>query len=458
VAREDAAGDKRLVAYVVTAPDRVAPPASELRRFLQEELPDYMIPSVFVFLDAMPFSSGGKVDRRALPIPDQARHALEESYVAPRTPTEKILAAIWADVLGVDRIGIHDNFFEMGGHSLLAIQLISHTEQRFGTKISVAILFQYSTIAELARLLEAEALPQSGASLIPIHPEGSKVPFFWVHGDSSNILLSKYLGSDQPLYALEHQAHDGRRARYTQAETIAKHYLDEVRTVRPRGPYLLGGYSFGALIAFEMAHQLRREGEEVALLFMLDPAYKKRKEKPRLPPPLMLWEALKKHWREISQRGLREKLNCLAPKLKAHLASRISWATPHLKRLRRKCYLAAVRPLPVSLRSAYIVDVYHRALRLYMPQPYSGRVMLYRSRGACYPPSVDWLNLFNGELEVYEGAGEHLDLREEPYVAQWAQRLKASLDGVRFRGSALVSVQIDAPAISNSVRPAFRDR
>jgi amino acid adenylation domain-containing protein len=158
-AREDAPGDKRLVAYVVTSPDGAAN-ATELRRFLQQRLPDYMIPSAFVFLDRMPLAPGGKVDRRALPAPDYSHDEREGNYAAPRTPVEEALARIWMNVLGVERISVDGNFFEMGGHSLLAVQLISRVNQEFGAKVPLRSIFDAPTIAQFAaklRLLNGNA-------------------------------------------------------------------------------------------------------------------------------------------------------------------------------------------------------------------------------------------------------------------------------------------------------------
>ncbi|RMF29114.1 MAG: amino acid adenylation domain-containing protein, partial [Chloroflexi bacterium] len=152
LAREDRPGEKRLVAYVVPPPhDGAAPTVSELRTFLQETLPDYMVPAAFVVLDAMPLTPSGKVDRRALPAPDQARPDLEGAYVAPRTREEEILAQIWAEVLGVERVGVHDNFFELGGDSILSIQVIARANQA-GLRLTPRHLFQAPTVAGLAAL------------------------------------------------------------------------------------------------------------------------------------------------------------------------------------------------------------------------------------------------------------------------------------------------------------------
>ena len=149
---------------------------------------------------------------------------------------ELSIAEIWKQLLGVASVGIHDNFFDLGGHSLLALHLFARLEKAFGRPLPLALLFQAPTVEQLANILRDENWSPSWSSLVPIQPGGSKPPFFWIHGDSSNAFLPRYLGPDQPFYSLEHQAQDGTRARYTQVETIAAHYLNEIRTVQPKGP------------------------------------------------------------------------------------------------------------------------------------------------------------------------------------------------------------------------------
>jgi acyl-CoA synthetase (AMP-forming)/AMP-acid ligase II/thioesterase domain-containing protein/acyl carrier protein len=400
--------------------------------------PDYVIP---VEKKDIPKTSIGKIQRTALSkrfegggfekIVDRVRGLTMAACVPPRTPIEEALASIWAELLGLERVGIHDSFFDMGGHSLLIVRLISRIKKQFGVNLPVAIIFQYATIADFAKLLETDNWRHSGSSLIPIRSEGSKLPFFWIHGDSTNILLPDYLGPDQPLYGFEHQAADGKPARYTRVETIAKHYLDEVRTVQPHGPYLLGGYSFGSVISFEMAHQLKREGEEARLVFMLDPPpLMSRNGKPSQPP---LMEGVKRHWQKLLHMGIREKLYYLAPRIKGRLRIRMPWMGKYFRKLRWNFYLAARLSLPASMRSEYMLDIYRRALRSYVPQPYSGRVTLCKSEEAWYPPSMDWMKLSTGKLDAYDfhGQNTHEDLKQEPYVAQWAQWLKDSLDSAQ---------------------------
>ena len=149
IAREDVPNDKRLVAYVV-ASHEPTPTFSELRSFLKEKLPDYMIPSAFVYLDSLPITPNGKVDRRALPAPEQSRSELEAVYVAPQSEVERIIAEVWQQVLRIEQVGMHDNFFDLGGHSLLLIQIHNKLQQFFKKEIPIADIFRYPTINALA--------------------------------------------------------------------------------------------------------------------------------------------------------------------------------------------------------------------------------------------------------------------------------------------------------------------
>jgi acyl carrier protein len=153
VSREDVPGEKRLVAYVVPSQEP-APTISQLRGFLRQKLPDYMIPSVFVFLESLPLTQNGKIDRNALPMPDAARPDLESAYTAPRTVVEETIAGIWAQVLGLEQVGVQDNFFELGGHSLLATQVVSRIRSTFDLELPLRDLFEKPTVAGLAERVE----------------------------------------------------------------------------------------------------------------------------------------------------------------------------------------------------------------------------------------------------------------------------------------------------------------
>ncbi|MCB0165295.1 MAG: amino acid adenylation domain-containing protein [Anaerolineae bacterium] len=272
LAREDKPGDKRLVAYVVKKQemdDREL--LAELRRFLQGQLPDYMIPATFVVQETLPFTTSGKIDRRALPAPTVLA---APDYVPPRDSLEQQLVDIWQTVLNRTSIGIRDSFFEIGGHSLLAVRLMAVIQQQFDRHLPLATLFQYPTIADLARFLRQDLAGEPWSSLVALQPTGAKPPFFCVPGAGSNPFylyhLSRHLGQEQPFYSFQAVGLDGVTAPHTSVEAMAEHYLEAIQQLQSEGPYYLGGHSSGGMVALEMAQQLLAQGRQVALLAIFD--------------------------------------------------------------------------------------------------------------------------------------------------------------------------------------------
>ncbi|NEP13419.1 MAG: alpha/beta fold hydrolase, partial [Symploca sp. SIO2C1] len=244
----------------------------QLREYLEERLPEYLLPNGYVVLPQLPLTPNGKVDRKALPAPDVAS-SLSTEFVAPETKTEKALAEIWTEVLGIKQVGIHDNFFDLGGHSLIAVRLMSQIEKQFGKNLPLATLFKAPTITQLANILQFKD-SFSWSALVPIQPHGSKPPLFLVPGGGGNVIyysnLARYLSSDQPCYALQAVGLDGESEPFTRIEDIAAYNIKEIQSIQPQGPYFLGGHSFGGKVACEMAQQLQKQGQQVALLAILD--------------------------------------------------------------------------------------------------------------------------------------------------------------------------------------------
>ncbi len=271
IAHEVQADEKQLVAYIVpTSPTEMS--MSAVRTALQEIVPDYMLPSLFCFLETMPLTVSGKPNRQALPDPASIQANQDTPFVAPRDALETNLVTLCAEVLNRDQVSIHDNFFEIGGHSLLAAQLLARIDKTLGYRVSLTTLFQSPTMAQLAEALRTNETPSGRTSLIPIRTEGTKLPFFCLPGNLGNvytdlIALVKHLDPDQPCYGLQDGPHNP-----SKIETVAAHYLAEIRTVQPNGPYALVGVCGGGTIAFEMAQQLIAQGESVRLLALIEPA------------------------------------------------------------------------------------------------------------------------------------------------------------------------------------------
>ncbi len=275
VAHADAAGDKRLVAYVVakttdgSAEADGAGLAASLRAHLGGLLPDYMVPSAFVRLDALPLTVNGKLDRKALPVPDDDAYA-RRAYEAPQGEIETLLAGIWAELLGVERVGRHDNFFELGGHSLLAVRVLAQA-LALGMKVSASNIFDAPILKDLAPKIELDSSHYT-PGVLPVRTIGSQAPVFFVptgYGDCSYVFrLVREMDIDCPVYALPWPPFE--EARRASLEDIATKVAHAVRKVQPRGPYRFAGYSSGAVLAYALAERLLYLEETVSFMAFID--------------------------------------------------------------------------------------------------------------------------------------------------------------------------------------------
>ena len=275
-AREDRPGDKRLVAYVVTARGGQLD-SGTLRAYLDQKLPYYMVPSSFVRLQTLPLTPSGKVDRKALPAPQRGEPDQKPTWAPARTPTEEILASIWEDALALERVGIHDDFFQLGGNSLLALQILQEMSSTFGIELPVRLFFTAPTVFAHAKEIErARAANQNNrptyGTLVPFRTGGSEPPFFLVPGGfagEAELLvyarLACFLNRRQPFYALRTRCVDELEEPLETVEMMAAEHLSDIRRFQPQGPYFIGGACAGGVVALEMAHQLHGQGEVVAL-------------------------------------------------------------------------------------------------------------------------------------------------------------------------------------------------
>jgi thioesterase domain-containing protein/acyl carrier protein len=434
-AREDVPGERRLVAYVVA--DEGTTPA-ELRAALGEKLPDYMVPSAFVFLGELPVGSTGKVDRKALPAPTAgAREG--DGYAAPETAAERALAEVWEEVLEVVPVGVDDDFFALGGHSMLAVRLMSRLRRRLGAEIPLSALFERPTIRGLAALVESGAERPAWSPLVPIQPAGDRVPLFFVHPIGGQVLgfadLARALGPDQPFYGL--QAPDLTRAgdQETTLEEMAASYVAAIRALRPTGPYLLGGWSFGGMVAFEMAQQLARAGEEVPLVAILD-------------------TTSPGNAREMLAEDEAEVLATLAHEEALKGGRVLELTVEELRPL--PCEARVERTLGALRRSGVAADVEvewvlrllagHRArneaMARYAARVYPGRIALFRP-GEALPgleSQLEWTapegwRPYTAEPLVVETIpGHHATFTRGPQAAALAERLRAAVDDALSAG------------------------
>lgn len=443
--REEQKGDKRLVAYVVSRTDSKIEPA-ELRNYLREKLPDYMVPSAFVQLEKLPLTPNGKVDKKKLPTPEKDTLSDKEGYVAPRTETETKLAKIWSEMLGVDNIGIHDNFFDLGGHSLLAIRMFSAVEETFRKSVPLATLFEAGTIEKLAEILSQEDWEEPEGSLVPIHPTGNRLPLYCIHAVGGNVMfysdLAKYLHKDQPLYGLQARRLAGRQVGHGTIEEMAEFYIKEIVEHQPEGPYCLGGSSFGGLVAYEMARQLSQQGKEIGILALFDtstPEYKKN----RLPGTSTfqlkahkLIERIQLHKANLDVLAGAEKANYVLEKVKKLIFQYRRSLRNRRSKMVRKLYSEFKGKGALPKKYIQLEDQLMRAQHKFAPKPYPGKVTLFRASiqpyGLSPDPLLGW-QLYVNEVDVTEVVGHHTSIVAEPYVRGLATVLNVHLEKINAK-------------------------
>ncbi|MEO8425575.1 MAG: amino acid adenylation domain-containing protein [Verrucomicrobiota bacterium] len=437
--------DSRVVAYLVCQKS-TALATKEIRDYLKQKLPDYMVPSGFVFIEKLPLTPNGKVDRKALAALETVRSEKEVEILAPRDTLEFQLKQLWENVLGVRPISVADNFFDLGGHSLLAVRLFGQMEKLIGRPLPLATLFQAPTIEQIANFLREDGWVRLWSSLVPIQPGGSMPPIFFAHGVGGNVLnyyaLARHLGRDQPVYGLQSWGLDGKTTPLTRVEDMAAHYLKEIRVVQPEGPYLIGGMSFGGVVAYEMAQQLLAQGQQVGLLALLDVrawgfyGTLARRDYYRL-ITLSWLRRIKFHFGNLAALPIGDKLTYLRQKGKT-IKRRIN-----NRRFQKNYfkYLNSSRELPRALQN--VKKCNFLAAKLYRPKPYTGRITVFQATDRLsHPidPQIAWKHLALGGVDAFEVPGDHLTLVDEPHVRVLAEKLKGCIGYIHR------SLLPDAPA------------
>jgi len=425
VTRDGRGGEPQLVAYFIPK-GKITPKMGDLRAFLQSTVPDYMLPTLYVMLDEIPLTPSGKIAYHALPAPNKHSQPLpslsETTYI---DDFEEEITHIWQKVFGLSTIGRKENFFDMGGDSLMGVRLILEIEQALNQRIALATLYEYPTVAGLAGALREEGKSSKWKALVPVRPQGSNPPFFCVYAMAST--LAPHLDPDIPFYWfnwLQHGKGDGLVSNYSVPDIAASH-IEEIRSVQDKGPYFLGGFSFGGTVALEMALQLHAQGEHVALLALFDPFNPHRKiyGSKRI-------ERLAAQMASIPTLG--DKSRFLLKRIKNSLQSR---TLRNLQRLASKYYMMKGKPLPPKLNVAHLLEMSHRATMAYEYRVYPGRITLfvpeyrYSSKELEDSALLGWRDLAVGGVSLYivRGAIDHIDIVKEPCVSDLAGKLNACL-------------------------------
>lgn len=450
VGREEVPGDKRLVAYIVPASPHPRA-VSDLRRPLAAKLPDYMVPSSFVVLDTLPLTATGKVDRRALPPPGRTRPPLDVPLVSSSNLLEEQLVQIWEEFLDVRPVGVLDNFFELGGDSLLAVHVMSAIEQTVGRRLPLTSFYEGATVQHLAQALLRGAPEATWSPVTAIQAEGSRRPFFFLHGDLTGggfycLNLARALGPDQPFFALHPHGLNGWSGPAS-IEAMAADHLATVRALQPHGPYLLGGHCNGGLIAFEMAQRLRAQGERVDFLALMDGSIENTSFGAGIVWGLVdrlgairglvpeerstRFVRLRERTRELRGRARRYRL-----RLRELSGSSLdSWVATLSRKARRGSRgLAGMfsRRGKAAPPREDLHEIYRRAIVGYVPRWYAGPVTLFcsddgRTRGL----GLKW-RAVAPQLEVHPMPGDH-DGYITRHVQVLAERLGACLQKVQAK-------------------------
>lgn len=388
---------------------------------------------------------------------DSCQRRSKQPYIKPQISLELQLVNIWEKVLKIQPIGVQDNFFDLGGESLLAMGVFNQIEKLLGRELSVNLLLEAPTIAQLAKVLEQESgAKTTHSSLIPLQVSGSKPPLFLVPPGASTVLhfapLLHYLERDRPVYGFNYLGMEGEQLPHTCVEDMATRYIQELRTLQPEGPYFLAGRCFGGVIAFEMAQQLHEQGQKVALLAILDtlipPGQQKSASNSQQPSA---HDAQDEHHNQtkLSTPDSQKSLGYYFRRLDNHikqgelvsvLSSRLQGRVlrllgrVHQKAADHETFLFSAlakvifSALPQNLRIQFVFSTQKKARRKYRPKVYPGKITLFSNTELVWESQQGWIDLAGGGLDVQSVPGDHKTMFREPHVKVTAEKLNASLN------------------------------
>lgn len=437
--RSDGEKAKRLVVYVVPVTPSDEIDAAALRAFLQMKLPEYMVPSIYLRIDALPLSANGKLDRSALPAPDEQRDEVSGGLVPPQGDLERALVAIWEEVLSVRPIGVKDDFFELGGQSFSAIRMLVLVRRRLGRRIELAAVLRARTIEQLAKLVD-QAIPTAApwVPLVPIRDTGDKPPFFLVHPAGGNVIcyaeITRQLGDGQPVYALQARGLSGEQQPAASVEEMAATYIEAIRSMDAVGPYRLGGWSSGGVIAYEMARQIESLGAKVETVIMIDsPA-------PLDHDPVDDVTLLKWFLADLAlglpvERLSMEELRSAPAERQLDLAlAQVGngGMPPGMGPSELRPSLAVFKSV---IRATRAYEPRVGTARLLVLQAAEGRVEEFNDHPGSAASDWGWGTVSAGVIESFEVAGSHYTMLAAPNLGQVAALITRHLDSLRVEGA-----------------------
>ncbi|MGA9883687.1 MAG: amino acid adenylation domain-containing protein [Candidatus Acidiferrales bacterium] len=448
---------KELVAYVVAA-EGAECTTSELRDYLKEKLPEYMVPAAWVQLETLPLSPNGKLDRKALPAPESALSSNESEYMPPEDDFERLICEAWAEVLGLTRVGVRDNFFDLGGHSLLAVQLLLRLQEIIpGEPLPLRAVLEAPTVEQFAVWLRSHRDDEYKTLVRMRTGSAERAPFFCVHGAGGSVLsirsLATALPADLPFYGFQDPALEG-TAPFDTIEEKAQCFVDELLRVQPRGPYYIGGKCYGGAVSLEMARILTKIGKRVALVVLIDSFNHS------FALSLSKMERLFRNLRYFCRRvGFHVKrLRSERPDDVLGYVRRRFWALlTHLRNFNAPRPILPDFGLPRNSRLGdrlrRIMEANVRALGNFRPRPYSGDVLIFKPsvRRLYDDYYLGWRSVVHGKIDCFEIEGDHSTIFEQPRVQEIADSLHKKLMAL---SSTQESVVQDVSSGSESFAPS----
>lgn len=437
VTAKEVNGEKRLVAHLMTGDEEID--IEGLREYARKKLPEYMVPAHFIAMKEFPMTPTGKVDYRVLPVPGAEDHEQRSPSEGPRDDLERELTNIWAEVLGVSRVGIDDNFFDIGGHSLAAVRMFAKIETNVGVKLPISMIFTSPTIRLMSKIISDNNKSQLWQCLVPLKPDGAKPSLFCVHTISCTLgeynSLVKCLNIKQSIYGLQPVGLDGSHPPHESVEAMAAHYVNEIRAFQPQGPYLLMGYSSGGVIAYEMARQLRGQGYDVAILCLIEP-YLMNRNYYDLKRAASI-QSLKTlaggsitvlmhlmHIKTTRTLVMPPMMDNVTTSIPYRISRALSLNTPIQWRYIDWGITISESHLQVAMRN-------NEAFITYLPVKHKGNGILFISQSIIdelHGTALGWEKLIGDKLEIICVPGDHISMMQPPNVETLARNIERSLE------------------------------
>lgn len=434
----DGDGNAFLTGYYVVPADRAPSPAA-LRDYLRERLPNYMVPAHLIRLDAIPVNANGKVDRFALRKPDETERT-EQSFVAPRTDAEKKIAAIWSSILGIKEVGVEDRFIDLGGDSLQAVRMLIQVNQALGTSLEIPALNQGRTVAELAGLIASHAETRRYPPFVQLR-EGSGTSLFLFHAIGGTVWqyqgLAERLAGNWPIYGILAVGLSGDEKPLADVSEIARRHIQQIKSLQSKGPYFIGGHSFGGILAFEIARQLREAGDAIGLLLVID-------ARVQIAKNTTAGEKLRERIGSEIRRGIYH-LTYFATHAPSTWPRYVKQLMRHMGHSRHMAtlakqheagfegqiarYLEEIDQIATPAVQA-VIDTHRLAVSRYRPTPYTGDVVIALAEQVNFERlswKKQWREAVNGNLHFITVPGDHLSIMRRPHVDELAKQLNPIL-------------------------------